>query len=106
MKKIYFLLLLSIFTLNVNSQIENNGITNFKAINIDLIKQIEINDNQANRLCKLILIKERRLQYVTDNSNSNLLREKIKNDFLLKARDFLSEDQIKRVKELESKFKY
>lgn len=106
MKKIYFLLLLSIFTLNVNSQIENNGITNFKAINIDLIKQIEINDNQANRLCKLILIKERRLQYVTDNSNSNLLREKIKNDFLLKARDFLSEDQIKRFKELESKFKY
>ena len=78
MKKIYFLLLLSIFTLNVNSQIENNGIINFKAINIDLIKQIEINDNQANRLCKLILIKERRLQYVTDNSNSNLLIEKIK----------------------------
>tara|TARA_B100002019_G_C21232951_1_gene581122 strand:+ start:855 stop:1175 length:321 start_codon:yes stop_codon:yes gene_type:complete len=106
MKKIYFLLLLSIFTLNVNSQIENNGIINFKAINIDLIKQIEINDNQANRLCKLILIKERRLQYVTDNSNSNLLIEKIKNDFLLKARDFLSEDQIKRFKEIESKFKY
>ena len=106
MKKIYFLLLLSIFTLNVNSQIENNEIINFKAINIDLIKQIEINDNQANRLCKLILIKERRLQYVTDNSNSNLLIEKIKNDFLLKARDFLSEDQIKRFKEIESKFKY
>lgn len=106
MKKIYFLLLLSIFTLNVNSQIENNGIINFKAINIDLIKQIEINDNQANRLCKLILIKKRRLQYVTDNSNSNLLIEKIKNDFLLKARDFLSEDQIKRFKEIESKFKY
>ena len=106
MKKIYFLLLLSIFTLNVNSQIENNGIINFKAINIDLIKQIEINDNQANRLCKLILIKERRLQYVTDNSNSNLLIEKIKNDFLLKARDFLSEGQIKRFKEIESKFKY
>ena len=106
MKKIYFLLLLSIFTLNANSQIENNGIRNFKAINVDLIKQIEINDNQANRLCKLILIKERRLQYVTDNSNSNLLIEKIKNDFLLKARDFLSEDQIKRFKEIESKFKY
>lgn len=106
MKKIYILLLLFIFTFNANSQIENNGIRNFKAINVDLIKQIEINDNQANRLCKLILIKERRLQYVTDNSNSNLLIEKIKNDFLLKARDFLSEDQIKRFKKIESKFKY
>lgn len=106
MKNIYLLLITFAFTLNSFSQTKDNRIENFKSKNIDLFQEMNINDTKSETLCKLILTKERRLQYVMDNINSEKLNIRIESDFDLKLRRFLSEVEVEKFRGLESKFKY
>lgn len=106
MKKIYLLLITFTFTLNSFSQIEDNRIENFKSKNIDLFQKMNINDSKSEMLCKLILRKERRLQYVIGNINSKELSIMIESNFDLKLRRLLNGLEIKKFRRLESKFKH
>lgn len=106
MKKIYLLLITFTFTLNSFSQIEDNRIENFKSKNIDLFQKMNINDSKSEMLCKLILRKERRLQYVMGNINSKELSIMIESNFDLKLRGLLNGLEIKKFRRLESKFKH
>ena len=104
MKNIY--LLTFAFTLNSFSQTKDNRVENFKSKNIDLFQEMNMNDTKSEMLCKLIITKERRLQYVMDNINSEKLNTRIESDFDLKLRRFLSEVEVEKFRGLESKFKY
>tara|TARA_Y100000385_G_C12570112_1_gene415949 strand:- start:145 stop:465 length:321 start_codon:yes stop_codon:yes gene_type:complete len=106
MKKIYLLLITFTFTLNSFSQIEDNRIENFKSKNIDLFQKMNINDSESEMLCKLILRKERRLQYVMGKINSKELSIMIESNFDLKLRGLLNGLEIKKFRRLESKFKH